>query len=129
MPKAASRNNDPKLSYFILRMLSDFGINADDKGIVGIKERASLHMEDNVFACRGRIPERMEKGKAFQKPDSYEDMWHTSPCNSPIISYSLLALGFEDEAVLASADAIKTVWDNSPWITFLCCRILKRIFG
>lgn len=116
MPMAASRNNDSQLSYFKLRMLSDFGIKAHDKGISDIKVKATSHVENELFACRGRIPAKPKKGEKFKKPDPDEDVWHISPCNSPMISYSLLSLGFRDEKILKSTEKMKNLWkDEIGW--------------
>ena len=112
MPKAASRNNDPQISYFKLRMLSDFGLNSDDKGIKEIYNKAAMHIQDGLFSCRGQIPERPKKGEKFEKPDPKADVWHISPCNSPLITYALLSLGFRTDLLQESADRLKSLWNK-----------------
>jgi hypothetical protein len=110
MPKAATRNNDPQLSYFKLRILADFGLQAQDDGIEDIARLAMKHTQDGFFACRGKLPERPKKGDKYIKPDPYADLWHTSPCNSPMISYGLLALGFNNDAIDRSVEQLRDLW-------------------
>jgi hypothetical protein len=116
MPKAATRNNDPKISYFKLRMLADIGVTANDKGVQSIYKKAIHHMQDGLFACKGAIPERPKKGEEYVKPDPKADIWHISPCNSPMITYALLALGFRTPKVMASVERLKALWqDETGW--------------
>src|SRR6056297_105156 len=120
MPKAPTRNNDPKISYFKLRMLADFGLKSTDKDIKEISDKATAHVENSLFACRGSIPEKPKKGETFTKPDPFEDAWHISPCNSPMITYSLLALGFRTEVVMMSVERLRELWeDETGWFCHL----------
>jgi len=112
LPRAATRNNDPKLSYFKLRMLADFGFQAKDEGIEKIARFAMAHMEDGLFACRGQVPERPQKGENYIKPDPYADHWHIAPCNSPMITYSLLALGFKNVSIDKSVERLRVLWQS-----------------
>ena len=120
MPKAPTRNNDPKISYFKLRMLADFGLKSTDRDIKEIYDKATIHIEDNLFACRGSIPKKPKKGEKFTKQDPFENTWHISPCNSPMITYSLLALGFKTEVVMKSVERLKELWeDETGWFCHL----------
>ena len=112
MPKAATRNNDPKISYFRLKMLSDFGLTLNDPGIETIYKKATKHIQEDIFACKGQVPGRPKKGEKFVKPDLNADVWHISPCNSPIITYSLYKLGYRTEIVNKSIEKLKSLWDS-----------------
>ncbi|NOQ22563.1 MAG: hypothetical protein GQ565_07940 [Candidatus Aegiribacteria sp.] len=112
LPVAPGRNNDPKLSYFKLRMLSDFGLSQKDKQINEIIRKTDTHKINKLFAVRGTPPERPKKGEKFQKPDPFADVWHVSPCNSPMITYSLLALGCNNSSVKNSVSEIADLWDT-----------------
>lgn len=110
MPRAATRNNDPQLSYFKLRMLADFGLQAKDEGIDEIARLAMEHTQEGFFACRGKLPERPQKGEPYVKPDPAADLWHISPCNAPMITYGLLALGFKNDAIDKSVEQLRDLW-------------------
>ena len=110
LPVAPGRNSDPTISYYKLRMLTDFGFSQKDPGISGIIKKAIEHKENSLFAVRGAPPERAKKGEKYQKPDSKADVWHISPCTSPIITYSLLSSGFESPDVKQSVSALKDLW-------------------
>jgi hypothetical protein len=110
---APTRNNDPKISYFKLRMLADFGINHTDLNLSETIEKATQHIIDNMFAVRGQIPERPKQGEKFVKPDLNADVWHISPCNSPIITYALYRLGVRNELVDKSIEELKNRWTDS----------------
>jgi len=48
--------------------------------------------------------------------EPFQDAWHISPCNSPMITYSLLSLGFRTEAVIESVKRLKELWeDETSW--------------
>ncbi|MEW6093198.1 MAG: hypothetical protein AB1531_04445 [Chloroflexota bacterium] len=110
LPKAAGRNNDPALSYFKLRMLADFGVTAKEEGMREIIAEAVTHRLDKMFAVRGTPPKRLQKGEKYVKPDPYADVWEVSPCNSPIITYALLALGYRNELVMQAVEALQSRW-------------------
>lgn len=112
IPEAPTRNNDPKISYYKLRMLADFGLSMKDKGIKEITDKATEHIEDDMFAIRGALPERPKRGEKFVKPDPYADVWHVLPCNSPIITYSLLCLGLNNSQVKKAVGKLKEKWDT-----------------
>lgn len=104
---ASTRNSDPKISYFKLRILADFGLIHSDLGLEETANTASLHMIDNMFGVRGELPKQLKKGEKYEKPDLSADVWHISPCNSPVISYALLGLGVKNELVVKSIEALK----------------------
>ena len=112
LPSAPGRNNDPKLSYFKLRMLSDFALSHKNEQIKKIIKKADAHKINELFAVRGIPPERPKKGEKFQKSDPFADAWHVSPCNSPMITYSLLALGCSNSSVQKSVSEISDLWDT-----------------
>jgi hypothetical protein len=113
---APTRNSDPKISYFKLRMLADFGLNYNDLDLKETIEKASQHVIDDMFAVRGQIPERPKKGEKFEKPDLTADVWHVSPCNSPIITYALVALGVKNEQTERAIEELKNRWiDKKGW--------------
>ena len=89
-PIAPTRHNDPKISHYQLRVLTDFGLTKNDKGIGEIISSVCDHTENGLFAFRQELP---EKGKGYQKPDPDTDEWHALPCDSPLITYCVLRLG------------------------------------
>jgi len=112
MPIAPTRNNDPKISYYKLRALADFGLTIKDPGIEDIVNKATEHLEDEMFAVRGTLPKQPKKGVKFIKPDPYVDEWHVSPCNSPIITYTLLSLGLNNPQVNKAVERLKEKWNT-----------------
>jgi len=104
MPKAATRNNNPQITYFKLRMLSEFGLNKDDPEIDTIYKKAVKHIQNDLCACKGQIPEKPKKGEIFEKPGLDADVWHISPCNSPVITYALYGLGYRTDLVNKSIE-------------------------
>lgn len=112
MPKAATRNNDPQITYFRLKMLSEFGLDKNDPGIKDIYKEATKHIRGDLFACKGTIPERPKKGQKIEKPDLEADVWHISPCNSPVITYSLYGLGYRTGVVKKSIEKLKELWNS-----------------
>lgn len=111
-PRSASRNNDPKISYFKLRMLADFGLHASDPGMENIIQKATAHVVDGMFGVRGVIPERPKKGEKPVPHDPTADVWHASPCNTPIITYALLKLGYQGDDVNQSVDQLIQRWQQ-----------------
>ncbi len=110
LPKAPTRNNDATISYYKLRMLTDFGLTINDAGIKEIVEKAYSHRIDNLFASRGIEPIKPQK----DKPDPYADIWHISPCNAPIILYSLLCLDPDNTLIKKAVSELKIRWENKP---------------
>lgn len=108
--KAPSRYSSPNISYFKLRMLSDFGLDIHDPGIDQIVKNAIAHKIDGMFAVRGRTPEMRKQGIEYSPSDSYADIWHVAPCNSPMITYSLLNLGYLGDEVMNAVDMLKERW-------------------
>lgn len=112
LPEISTRNNDPKLSYFKLRMLADFGLKHTDLNLPKTIDLAREHVIDDMFAIRGQIPERPKKGEKYIKPDPKADIWHISPCNSPVITKALFTLGLNNEQVNLSINKLKNSWTN-----------------
>ncbi len=116
LPIAATRNNDPKITYFKLKALAEFGLKYTDLELQVTVDKASEHILENMFAVRGQIPERPQKGEKFVKPDLTADIWHISPCNSPVITSSLIELGVKNEQVDKAICELKNKWnDNKSW--------------
>ena len=109
---AATRNNDPKISYFKLRILADFGIKHTELDLIETVNKANKHIIDDMFGVRGQIPERPKKGEKFEKPDLTADVWHISPCNSPVITSSLIELDVKNEQIDKAVDELKNRWIN-----------------
>ncbi|MCP4353811.1 MAG: hypothetical protein GY795_50840 [Desulfobacterales bacterium] len=109
-PTSATRHNDPKLSHYKLRVLTDFGFTKDDNGIDEIITIVCGHVENGLFTLRQELP---EKGKGFQKPNPDAEEWHALPCDSPLITYSMLRLDNLSNLVIYSADIIKEKWSDS----------------
>lgn len=109
---AATRNNDPKISYFKLKALAEFGLRYSDLGLQETVDKASEHIIENMFGVRGQIPERPKKGEKFEKPDLSADVWHISPCNSPLITAALMELGVKNELVDNSIKELASRWNS-----------------
>jgi len=113
---AATRNSDPKISYFTLKTLAEFGLKFGDLGLQETVDKATGHIIDDMFGVRGQTPERPKKGEKFEKPDLSADVWHSSPCNSPQITTALMELGVMNDLVSQSIEALKSRWtDREGW--------------
>lgn len=106
------RNNDPKISYFKLRILADFGLNIKDNCIKKIIPQIIEHTEGDMFAVPGALPHRPKKGEKYKEPDPGTDEWHASPCNSTIITSILLQLKFHNQKVQKTIARLKEYWSN-----------------
>ena len=96
--KSFTRHNDPKIPHYKLMMLAELGLNEkneknenneideNDEGIKEIIQKATEHIENDMFAIRQELP---EKSKGFAKPNPDLDEWHALPCDSPILTNSL----------------------------------------
>ncbi|MBK8806758.1 MAG: hypothetical protein IPO21_08975 [Bacteroidales bacterium] len=113
---SATRNNDPKITYFKLKALAEFGLRYTDLELQKTVDKASVHMIENMFGVRGQTPERPKKGEKYEKNDLTADVWHISPCNSPLITTALLELGVKNELVENSIEELKNKWtSNEGW--------------
>jgi hypothetical protein len=120
LSRIPTRYSDPKLSYYKLRMLSDFGLKGKDKVIQPIIEKATHHRQNSMFAVRGQLPQKLKKGETNEKIDPHADLWHIAPCNTPIITYSLLNMGVETTLVKNSVNQLKEEWKTGPgWFCHL----------
>jgi len=109
---SATRNNDPKITYFKLKALAEFGLKHTDLELYKTVDKASEHIIENMFGVRGQTPERPKKGEKYEKPDLEADVWHISPCNSPLITTALIELGVKNELVNNSIAVLKDKWTN-----------------
>ncbi len=108
-PKSCTRHNDPKMSHYKLRMLADFGFRKGDPDIDALIPNVTRHTEGGLYAVRQELP---QKGKGFTKPDPANNEWHALPCDSPLITATLLQLGYKDAKVEKAADLIKEKWST-----------------
>lgn len=107
---AATRNSDSKITYFKLKALAEFGLKYSDLELQETVDKASKHIIENLFGVRGQVPERTKKGERFEKPDLTADVWHISPCNSPLITTALLELGVKNNLIDNSIEELKNRW-------------------
>lgn len=113
---SATRNSDAKITYFKLKALAELGLKHTDLELQETVNKASEHIIENMFGVRGQTPERPKKGEKFIKPDLTADVWHISPCNSPLITTALLELGVKNELVDNSINELKKRWtDKEGW--------------
>ena len=105
-PVLPKRHDDAKMSHYKLRMLADFGLTSDDRLIKDIITKIKEHKENNLFAIRQELPDRNR-----DKVQSFET-WHALPCDSPLITYILLALGDNSEEVLETVDFFRGEWEK-----------------
>lgn len=109
---SATRNSDPKISYFKLKALAEFGLKYTDLGLQETVDKASEHIIENMFGVRGQTPDRPKKGEKYEKPDLAADVWHVSPCNSPLITTALMELGIKNNLVDNSIEELKNRWTS-----------------
>jgi hypothetical protein len=109
---SATRNSDPKITYFKLKVLAEFGLRHTDLELQKTVDKAAEHIIENMFGVRGQTPKRPKKGEKYEKPDLAADVWHISPCNSPLITTALIELGVKNELVDDSIAALKDKWTN-----------------
>lgn len=113
-PAAIGRHNDAKLTHYKLRMLADFGININDPGIEKIINTVISHEESGMYAIRQQLPE-----KSYIKADPKADEWHAQPCDSPLITYCLKEMGWEDKKLDRNIKLIRDKWNNTEgWFCF-----------
>lgn len=108
-PQPATRHNDSKLCHYKLMMLAEFGLTTGNEAIKQIVDRTMEHREDGLFAIREGLP---ETAKGFARPDPDDASWHALPCDSPIITYSLLLLGMDNPLVEKSVEKLKEKWET-----------------
>jgi hypothetical protein len=109
---AAGRNSDPKISYFKLKVLAEFGLEHKDLGLQDTVAMASEHMIEDMFGVRGQLPELPKKGEKYEKPDLSADVWHIAPCNTPVITSAMLELGVKNQKVEGSVNELKAKWTS-----------------
>jgi hypothetical protein len=93
-------------------MLADFGLTVGDLEISKIVKKATEHKEDNFFAVRGKLPKRPKKGEKWIKKLQDNDGRYKP--TSIFMKYKGWDFANKKEA--------------SPWITYLCCKILKQFY-
>jgi hypothetical protein len=108
-PESITRHNVPTLSHYRLMMLAEIGLRHDDAGISEILVSATAHTEDDIFAVRQTLP---QKGKGFEKPDPQANEWHALGCDTPILLYAFLRLGYQTPQVQRSAEVLRDKWET-----------------
>ncbi len=105
-PEKPKRHDDAKMSHYKLRMLADFGLTIEYKPIKDIVLKAKAHQDDILFAIRQDIP---DKSKNNETPQA---AWNALPCDSPLMTYILLALGDDGKDVMDTVDFFKDQWNK-----------------
>lgn len=100
-PISYTRHDDPKISHYKLMMLAEFGLNIEDPELNQIADAAKKHLDNSFFAMKQSLP---------IKGESTTEGWHALPCDSPIITYTLLLLEDKSKPVQKSIDAIVEKW-------------------
>ncbi|MBC8185827.1 hypothetical protein H8E88_32470 [candidate division KSB1 bacterium] len=106
-PQCITRHNVPYLSHYKFLMLAECGIEKKEKQIQEIIKKATSHIKENSFSIMQILP---QKGEGFPKPDPDATEWHALPCDSPLITYTLLLLDYADERIQKSIDKLKEHW-------------------
>ncbi len=99
--KSSKQYDDAAMPHYKLRMLADFGLTVSDPGIAEIVEEIKKHRRDGMFAIRQYLPDR-------QIAKSEE--WLAFPCDSTLLTYTLLALKVDDEELSYTIDRLKKHW-------------------
>ncbi len=110
-PESITRHNDPKISYYKLRMLADFGFTYEDVEVKNIVDEALSHFENGFFTIRQELPT-----KEFTKADKTSNKWYAQPCDSPLLTAIFLKMGVNNDKVNQSVQLIKEKWkDEKGW--------------
>jgi hypothetical protein len=110
-PESITRHNIPYLSHYQLMMLAEFGFTINDHQIQDLVKTIHKHVKDDLFAIRQELPQ-----KNFTKPNPEANEWHALPCDSPLVSYSLLKMGDKSKVVMDSVEKLKNSWlDKKGW--------------
>ncbi|UCC77497.1 MAG: hypothetical protein JSW37_03820, partial [Anaerolineales bacterium] len=85
------RHNDASHLIYRLSTLADFGVRADDPGMLAATEALLAHQsEEGAFQSVMNVP------KAFG--GTGQDHWAWMACDAPTILYALLAMGLGGDA-------------------------------
>ena len=106
---ALKRHNDAKHAIYKFSTLADFGVRADDPGILtGIEAVMAHQSPEGAFQIVVNIP------KAFG--GTGEDVWTWMLCDAPTLLYALLAMGLgDDERVQRATEHLVGLVDNNGW--------------
>jgi hypothetical protein len=111
-PVNATRHDDSKLAHYKLRLLADFGFTNKDTRIHQIIDKAIEHRENGLFTIRQTLP---VKGSVAGIEE-----WHALPCDSTILTYTLLKLGINNDLTAKNIEHIKEKWTtNKGWFCHL----------
>lgn len=105
-PEMPKRHDDSKMSHYKLRMLSDFGLTHQDEGIATIITKAQDNMDKELYSIRQALPTKKPEN------DLEFESWNALPCDSPLITYTLLALGDTSDKTLKSAEFFTKSWEK-----------------
>ena len=103
------RHNDAKHPIYKLSTLADFGLSAEDPGMLEVVEKVLAHQSsDGAFQSPINIPE------AFGGTN--EDLWTWIACDAPTLLYSLLSLGLGgDRRVERAITHLADLVDDNGW--------------
>ncbi len=107
--KSITRHNDPKICFYKLRMLVDFGLDRNDSGINTLIANATSHLVDEMYATRQTLP---KPGLGLIMPDVNANEWHALPCDTPLITYALLKMGIKDSQMNRVINLISNKWNT-----------------
>ena len=106
---ALKRHNDAKHPLYKFSTLADFGVRADDPGMMaGIEAVVAHQSPEGAFQTVVNIP------KAFG--GTGEDAWTWMLCDAPTLLYALLAMGLgDDERVQRAVEHLVGLVDENGW--------------
>ncbi|MBL7161373.1 MAG: hypothetical protein ISS57_02120 [Anaerolineales bacterium] len=102
------RHNDAKHALYAISTLADFGLRADDPGVMPVIEEIMAHQ-----ASEGAFLTPLNIGKAY---GSGEDQWSWMACDAPTLLYALLSFGLgNDPRVQAAVEHLTRLVDDNGW--------------
>lgn len=103
-PSLPKRHDDATMSHYKLRMLADFGLDNSVPEIQQIIKKLKSYKKAEMFAIRQQLPD---------KNISKDEEWFALPCDSPLLTYILIALGDKSEEVNIAVENLKKYWLTS----------------
>jgi hypothetical protein len=101
-PYVAKSHTDAKLTHYKLRMLSDFGLKKQD-GLDQLIQSVKERRDGDFFAIRQHLPLK-DAGDGGE--------WNALPCDSPLLTYTLMKLGDHDSLLGRQVDCLKEMWQT-----------------
>lgn len=103
------RHNDAGHALYAFSVLADFGVRADDPGVMAGIERVLAHQ-----AAEGAFESVVNIATAFG--GTGEDAWAWLLCDAPTLLYALLALGLDDDPrVQRAVEHLLSAVDENGW--------------